>query len=165
MITLACLTCHLALQISGEHDELDYLIGMRSDWYPDRYPCPSSGCKGNMVLTDTVDPKALEQLDVHYLNPQEAFQALHGMGLPEERQCNEAASLQALVGRTIKSAELRGVSGSNRTVIHSLTLDNDSRVYVGSSPFGALIYRIAAPPGTVQRVLTELEPPAENQGD
>src|SRR4051812_10564032 len=117
MITLACLTCHLALQINGEHDELDYLIGIRSDWYPDRYPCPRSGCRGSMVLTDTIDPKALEQLEIHHLNPQEAFQALHGMGLPEERHCNESMALLTLVGKTIKSVELKAISGSNRTVL------------------------------------------------
>lgn len=161
MITLACLTCHLALQISGEHSELDYLVGMRSDWYPDRYPCPRSGCESSMVLTDTIEPAALSKLEIHHLNPQEAYQALHGMGLPEERHCNDKAVLLALVGRTVKSVETQDLGGANRTVLHSITLDNDCRIYVGSSPFGALVYRIASPPNAVQRALAEFEHPVE----
>lgn len=155
MITLACLTCYLALQTTGEHDELDYLVGMRSDWYPDRYPCPRSGCGGNMVLTDTIEPAALAKLEIHHVNPQEAFQALQGMGLPEERHCDGPECQGALVGRTIKSVELQPITGAERSVLHSITLDNDVRVYVGSSPYGALIYRIAAPPSAVQRFLKE----------
>jgi hypothetical protein len=155
MITLACLECRLALMINGEHDEVDYLIGMKSDWYPDRYPCPRSGCKGTMTLTDTIASTDLQNLEVHHLNPQEAFQALHGMGLPEERRCNESMVELTLVGQTIKSVELQNLNGSNRTILHSFTLDSGIRVYIGSSPFGALVYRMAPPSSAVQRLTEE----------
>jgi hypothetical protein len=145
MITLACLTCRLALRLSGDDREMDYLVGIRSDWYPDRYPCPRSACEGKMVLTDTIASTDLENLEFHSLNAVEAFQALNGMGLPPERACNAEKVGEAMRGGTIVAMELQDLSGFNRTVLYSLTLDNGIRIYFGSSPEGAVVYRIAHP--------------------
>ncbi len=145
MITLVCLRCRLALRLSGDHDEMDYLIGMKSDWYPDRYPCPRSSCHGTMTLTDTIASVDLEQLEIYDLNPQEAFQAMHGMGLPVERSCDIDTVRSVLSGHSITSMDLQGLPGTNRTVIHSLTLADGTRVYLASSPLGAVVYRIAPP--------------------
>jgi hypothetical protein len=152
MITLACLKCQVALRLSGEFDEMDFLVGMKSDWYPDRYPCPTGGCGGTMTLTDTIASVDLEKLRVHDLNPQEAFQAMHGMGLPKERECSAELVLKTLVGHLVTSVDIQDLRGSNRSVIHSLTLENGVRLYLGSSPFGAVVYRVAPPRSHVQEL-------------
>lgn len=145
MITLACLRCRLALRLSGDHQEMDFLVGMRSEWYPDRYPCPTSGCGSTMTLTDVIDDKDLELLKIHDLNPQEAFQALHGMGLPKERECSADSVLTTIVGRTIRSVDIQDLTGANRAIVHSITLDDGMRIYLASSPLGAVVYRVAPP--------------------
>lgn len=152
MITLACLKCRLALRLAGETLEMDYLVGMRSEWYPDRYPCPTSGCGSTMTLTDTISSLDLELLNIHDLSPQETFQALHGMGLPKERQCNAELVLQSLIGRTVQSVDIQDLRGANRSVVHSLTLDDGTRVYLGASPHGAVVYRVAPPRSHVQEL-------------
>lgn len=152
MITLACLKCRLALRLSGEFGEVDYLVGMKSEWYPDRYPCPTSGCGGTMTLTDTIASVDLEQLKIHDLSPQEAFQALHGMGLPNERECSAELVLETLIGRTVTAVDIQDLRGTNRAAIHSLMLDNGVRLYLGSSPYGAVVYRVAPPRSHVQEL-------------
>lgn len=153
MITIACLTCYMALRLSGEHDEVDHLVGTKSEWYPNRYPCPRSGCGGVMTITDAVDAQVLTMLEIHDLNPQEVFQALQGMGLPAERACTEGVVRAALTGRSITSMDLQPLRNTMRSVLHSFTLDDGTRVYLGSSPYGAVVYRVA-PPRSVVRELT-----------
>lgn len=153
MITLACLECHLALRTSGEPVEVDFLVGMRSDWYPDRYPCPRSGCKGTMTLTDVIESKVLPLLEVHDLTPQECFQALKGMGLPEEKQATIDVIVKCLEGKKIVSFEAEPVANSPRTVIRSILMEGGVRLYLGSSPQGATVYRIANSRSHVSEVL------------
>jgi hypothetical protein len=145
VITLACLTCHLALRTTGEPVEVDFLVGMRSDWYPDRYPCPRSGCKGTMTLTDVIESKVLPLLEIHDVNPQECFQALKGMGLPEEKKATLDLVVKHLEGKTIQSIEVEPVSNALRTVVRSILMADGTRLYFGSSPQGATVYRIAPP--------------------
>jgi hypothetical protein len=152
MITLACTKCFVALRMSGEFGEMDFLVGMKSDWYPDRYPCPTSGCGGTMTLTDVIDSKDVEKLRIYDLSPQEAFQALHGMGLPKERECSAELVLETLVGGKVTAVDIQDLAGSNRSVIHSLVLESGHRLYLGSSPFGAVVYRVAPPRSHVQEL-------------
>jgi len=153
VITLACIQCYLALRTSGEFDEVDYLIGTRCDWYPDRYPCPRSGCNGKMTLTDVIDSKILPLLEVHELNPQECFQAFNGLGLPKERSCSEVDVLRVMGNKKIKFIDMRNVNNTTRVIIHSIVLEDGCRIYFGSSPQGAMVYRIAPPRSVVQEVL------------
>lgn len=155
MITIACIRCHLALRTSGEFSEVDYLIGMKSEWYPDRYPCPRSGCSGKMTLTDAIASEDLILLEVHELTPQEVFQALQGMGLPTEKECSESNVRDALEGRTVTAIDVRNLYGTNRSVLNSITLDNGHRIFLGSSPHGAVVYRIATPRSHTREVLNE----------
>lgn len=155
MITLACLTCHLALRTSGDFNEVEHLIGSKCDWYPNRYPCPRSGCNGRMTLSDVIESKSLSLLEVHELSPQECFQALNGLGLPKERSCTEADVFRAMVNQKVLSIDMRSVSNTARAVIHSILLENGNRIYFGSSPQGAMVYRIAPPRSVVQELFDE----------
>lgn len=143
MITLTCLHCHLALRTTGELQELDYLIGPRSEWFPNRYPCPRSGCNSQMIFSEALDSKILAALEIHDLSPQEVFQALNGMGLPNEKKCDLATVLEALNGQKIVGIDASEIRNAGRTVVRSITLEDGKRIYFGSAPQGAIIYRVA----------------------
>jgi hypothetical protein len=155
MITLVCPECFLGLRTVGEHDQVDLLVGTRSDWYPDRYPCPQVDCKGKMTLTDAIESMALTQLRLYDLTPHEVFAAIQGLGLPEERDCGREAVLKALVGHTIVAADVVQVRGLNRSILHSITLESGQRVYLAASPVGSSVYRIAGARSFTQEVLSE----------
>lgn len=155
MITLACLTCHIALRTSSEnYEELDFLVGMNSEWYPDRYPCPRSGCQGKMTLTDTIAAHELELLEIHDLTPQEAFQAIQGMGLPGEKDCN-VENVRQFFMSPIREVDVSPLPGTDRSIVRSLTAADGTRLFLGSSPFGVVVYRIAPPRRITQEILDE----------
>lgn len=155
MITLACVKCFLAMRTTGEFNEVDYLIGIKCDWYPDRYPCPSLDCDGCMTLTDAIDSRLLEKLDVYELAPTEIFHALQGLGLPKERSCTVTDIQTAIGDQKITYIDLQPLANTQRAVLHSFTLENGCRIFLGSGPQGATVYRIAKPRSAAKEVLGE----------
>jgi hypothetical protein len=97
-----------------------------------------------MQFAQSIPAGDLGGLDVHQLTPQEAFSALHGVGLPAERDCGEEVVRTLLLSQRVVKAEVRQVRNSNRAIVHSLTFEDGRRLYLGSSPEGAIAYRIAA---------------------
>ena len=155
MITLACLTCHLAIRTTGETLEVDFLVGMKSEWYPDKYPCPSLECTGLMTLTDTIASEDLVDLELYDLTPQEAFQALNGLGLPTERGCSEENVLAAMVNQKIAALDLFTVTNTKHSILRSIQLENGYRIFFGAGPMGATVYRIAPPRSHVKELSGE----------
>jgi hypothetical protein len=45
----------------------------------------------------------------------------------------------------VKSLDAKLLKGSNRTIIYSIEFENGTRMYLASSAYGALVYRIATP--------------------
>jgi len=154
LITLACLECRLALRTAGDHGEIDGLL-IHTEWYPDRYPCPRSGCQGFMTLTDAIASDELDRLEIHDLSPQEVFQAMQGMGLPSEKACSVEHVQEAMAQKRVLSLDIRAVSGTSRSVVYSILMEDGVRIYLGSSPQGATVYRIAPKRSLAQEVLGE----------
>lgn len=141
MILLVC-RCGTALRIAGEHTEVESLFGVHSEWYPQSYPCPA--CPEKMAFVVNAIPAADQRnLVIHDLTTQEAFAALHGVGLPDEHDCGADAVTSKLLGSRVVSLEVKQIRGSNRSVLHSLFLEDGTRVYLGSGAEGAVVYRIA----------------------
>ena len=155
MILIACTVCRLAIRAQGNPEEMDHLVGQRSDWYPDKYPCPRSECTGLMVIADAVEPESLGYLEIHDLSPQESFQAFMGLGLPEEKDCNVSLVRQLMRGSKIISLDLHGLPGTQRSILHSLLLESGVRVYLGTSPQGVVVYRVVPPRSLTQEILDE----------
>lgn len=144
MIIIVCKECGTAVRTSGEHEEVDCILGTKCDWFPDRYPCPSAGCRGLGEMVDQLEPGASQYIDLHDLTVQEAFAAFHGLGMPEERDCGPTAVTEAFKV-PVKSLDAKLLKGSNRTIIYSIEFENGTRMYLASSAYGALVYRIATP--------------------
>lgn len=142
MILIVCSSCSVGLRVSGDPVEMDSLLGQKSDWYPDKYPCYS--CRRPVAeLLDAADPVALKVVEITDLTASEAFSALHGLGLPSEQDCGPTAVKSLLETSKVVKADCQLIKGTNRSVIYSLTFDNGSTLYLGSSPYGATAYRIS----------------------
>lgn len=118
------------------------LVGQRSDFWPDRYPCYSCKQLASGHLLAEVDPQILATLsEVVDVTAPEAYAALHGLGLPSEQTCCaetvlplfEQAGVQVVGGQ---------VKGRTRFIIEELVFSDGTRLCLGSSPQGAVVYRI-----------------------
>lgn len=109
-----------------------------------------------MQFHELVEARSLAELTVHDVSPQEAFAALHGLGLPSERECSPAAVREVMVGATIRSVGTRTIQNSHRAALEYIELENGTRIYVASGSGGAVIYRISQPESYVQKVIDEL---------
>lgn len=144
MIIIACATCSSALRVVGDFDEVQYLLGPQSDWYPDKYPCWKD-CGGFAEYMQSIESAALGVLDLQDLTPHEAFVAFHGMGVPNERECSPSAVQEAFRSSPVKKVHARMIKGSHRSCVDLIELENGMKIFLGSSAHGAVVYRIAAP--------------------
>lgn len=151
MITIVCKECKTALRISGEVDEMVHLFGEKSEWYPDKFPCVTDGCTSKMEIMDSIAGDAFRALDVHDVTPTEAFSALNGLGVPEEQDCGPTA-VKVAFQKPIKNVATRLVKGTNRSVIDSVEFEDGSKLFLGSSAFGAIVYRISKKRSFVEEV-------------
>jgi hypothetical protein len=79
---------------------------------------------------------------IHDITPQEAFAALNGLGFPPERDCGETAVRQAFASK-ITDVGVRQIRGANRSALEWIQFEDGTRLYVASSPHGAVVYRLA----------------------
>lgn len=144
MITIACLACKHAISVIGEVAEVDNLVGQRSDLWPDRYKCWA--CEGSMeaVLTPQVSGTAYGQLYIYELGPQEAFAALMGLGLPDERVV-EADTVHQLFERAGLQVKGKSYRGMHRFFIDEIVFPDGTKLHLAASPQGAAVYRITKP--------------------
>jgi hypothetical protein len=144
VIYLACQSCDAVLRVCpGEEGEIESLLGTGSEWYPDRYPCPR--CTGKCAFTTIMDPLRLAASCTIDLKPQEAFVALCGAGLPEEHDCGSTAVEQLFTSKKVTKVSTRQIRGSNRCVLDVVEFEDGTVAYLGSSTFGATIFRISKP--------------------
>lgn len=141
MITIVCLSCKHALRVTGEVRDVDILVGQQSEYWPDGYLCYSCGSQASGFLTPEVDPLVLQSLHVTDVTVEEAFAALNGLGIPEERSCCAEVVLPYFAAQHI---EVKGHQphGQLRYVVDELVFPDGTRLLFGASPQGALIYRI-----------------------
>lgn len=144
MISIVCIDCKKAIRVVGEVSEVDQLLGQRSEYWPDKYPCFSCGQLVMGYLTPEVSSVAFAELQVYDLPVTEAFAALNGLGLPEERTCcaDVVVPLLESVGLKVRGKEYRGLA---RYFIDELELPDGTRLFLGASPQGAAVYRVTKP--------------------
>ena len=144
MIAVVCTSCKNMLQVIGELSEVDHLVGQRSEFWPDKYKCFACGGSATGFLMPQISAAALGELNVHSVTAAEAFAALNGLGLPEERTCCADVIVPMLesLGLKVKGKEFRGTA---RYFLDELELPDGTKLFFGASPYGAAIYRITKP--------------------
>jgi len=148
VINIVCQKCSTAVRISGDPDEMESLFGKI-----DKYRCPT--CQELAEEVDAIEPAALHALDVHDLEPSEAYAAFHGLGFPEEQECGPSAVVDLFRTFPVKDVKCEVIKGSNRSIVYNIEFSDGTKMYLGSSPYGATVYRIQKPYSYVERVSRE----------
>ena len=71
-----------------------------------------------------------------------AYEALSGLGWPEEQVCSPTQMKKLLVGKKITAVEVEVGTKPSRSILHSITLEDGRTLYLGSSPLGAVAYKV-----------------------
>lgn len=150
MILIVCATCCCALRVTGDLEEVAFLVGERSDLWPDKFECFRCGGKAEGVPELSFESSV--PLDLVEVSPHDALLAAQGFGLPAERTCDKLTINELLQQHTVKRVAGKDIIGSNRVVVDFLELVDGSRVYFGSSNEGAVIYRVTRPHSYVEAV-------------
>lgn len=158
MILIICMPCALAIRVLpqvGRMDEIEELVGRKSTFWPDQFPCPRCEKMAKGILESTADPRALQLLEVRDLTAFEAFGAVSGLGFPDEQDCTLDVLHELLREQPIRKLHGANVRGCTRSVIEAIELWDGTKIYLGASPDGAVAYRATRPPSTTGRVLRE----------
>lgn len=126
-------TCSFCCAILGPPDQLAMLFGYSTT----AWSCPT--CEAPVTLG-----AAPQRTPQHFLEAEEAFGALQGLGLRSERSCHHAIVQRLLTTQRIKQVRLRGTP-NRRTVIERIDLEDGTILYLGAAPEGAVVFRVVEP--------------------
>lgn len=160
MILVLCLPCELAVRIMPARvgdalslDELETLVGRKSPYWPDKYPCPNCTKEAKGIREVEADPEVLGLLNLHDLTPEEAFAAFNGLGFPGEQTCTFEEVQELLKKQPIRRVIGRTVVHSTRAVLDAIELWDGTKLHLGAGMEGAVVYRISRPPGYTDKAL------------
>lgn len=150
MIVIVCTRCRCALRVVGDVDESMTLLGPDSEFWPDKFLCfrcnkPAHGFLENEVAFKT-------ELEVFEVSPQEAFAAIHGLGLPAEREVDKLVVSSLLAEQPIRRVACKDIVGGQRVVVDHIELWDGTKLHFSSSNAGAVIYRITRPHSYADKV-------------
>ena len=143
MIFVFCGTCSLGVRVMGDAQELEHLVGPSSEFWPDKFPCIQ--CGGTAVGTTEIGLEIPAKLRIQDLTPTEAFAAFNGLGIPSEHRCTFAEVTRLLKEGPIRQIRGADVQGTQRCIIESLELWDGTKIHLGASPSGAVVFRISRP--------------------
>jgi hypothetical protein len=148
MILIICPKCRCGLRVTGEHEEVHSLVGQASDFWPNKFECYRCGKPAAGVMELEFESKL--PIDLIEVNPQEAFAAVQGFGLPSERMCDKLTLNELLEEQRVTKVVGKDIVGSQRVMVDYLELADGSRIYLGSSNEGAVVYKITRPHSYVE---------------
>ena len=147
MMVLVCTSeeCGSFFRIVGEPEDVATLVGFRSSVWPAPYVCPVCGSVSRLAPEHVIDASALAGLPVRMLEAKEAFQALQGLGLPEEQECSRDVIEGLLREHPIRKVSGHSVANTKTFCLEHLELWDGTRLDFGASTHGAVVYRIVRP--------------------
>jgi hypothetical protein len=126
----------------GDHDQVDFLVGEKSGFWPDKYKCPRCDHMALATTLGNTPPEMLARPGVLLLEAEELFAALNGLGLPEERVATKEVLEQLLLKHMVVNVRGETLPGTKRCRIDWLDLVDGSRVFFAAGGKGAVVYRI-----------------------
>jgi hypothetical protein len=122
----------------GEPDRVASMIGKNSEYVERGYVCVSCGSKCGGLDEDEIDLAILQKMKVRDLSAEEMLAAQEGLGTPEEMLCT-GSTVRDLLKGPIKRVHGFDIPGT--------------KLHLGSSPSGAVVYRIVKPFSYTQKAL------------
>lgn len=159
MIVVVCIPCALAIRVmpvnaAVNHSirELRELVGNKSEFWPDKFPCPRCEKLCTGMSEELVDARVYSALTLHDLTPVEAFSAFKGCGMPEEQLCSIDKVREVLSEHPVRKVVGSNVQGQERAIIDAIELWDGTVLHFGAGPAGAVIYRIVRPVDLASKV-------------
>lgn len=142
MMVFTCSSCMLVVRIMGDAQQVSFLVGEGSAFWPDKYVCPRCAHRVLATPLDKTPPELLAASDVLHLEAEEMYAALNGLGLPEERVATKTAVENALFNHRVVKVGGETSPGTNRCKIDWLELDDGTRLFFAAGGRGAVVYRV-----------------------
>ncbi len=106
-----------------------------------RMHCPNwVTCRGSIYENAQTDIKP--SFPVSSLSAIQLWQATMGTGLPQERNCGPKDLKKLMVGAKILEIQLGDAPITNRSLIHSITLDNGKVIHLAASTKGPTVFKV-----------------------
>ena len=154
MLIVPCFNCYTAVRVMGEPTHVGQLVGESSEFWPKGYRCVSCDKRCDGMAEVDVEGAVLQRMKVRELSAEEMLAAQHGLGTPDEMLC-DGATVRELFKQPVKKIHGYDIKGTTRFCIDALELEDGTKVHLGSSPSGAVVYRISRPISYTQRALEE----------
>ena len=131
-----CMTAVRCLEVPGD---------VRQHDLPRAENDACAGCFGpvQIVPERLLDPAVAASLKIRDLTFEELYYWAATGALPEDRKTTPDDVRLLLVGKKVVSVDIDERASADRAVINCLVLDDGSRIYLGASPMGAIVYRVA----------------------
>jgi hypothetical protein len=129
-----CRKCKLFIMVPAD-DTSGHLLKKRMR-------CPNwVTCKSSIYENATTNIAPVGG-QTHLLSAIQLYQSTMGTGLPEERNCGPKDIKKLMTGAKITAVQLGDAPTANRSLIHSITLDNGKVLHLAPSTKGATIFKV-----------------------
>lgn len=155
MLLVPCLNCYTVVRVFDDVEKSDSLVGPGSEFWPDKYTCVSCNAACQGIEENEASLEALSKMKVRDLSSEEMFAAQNGLGTPEEMLCDAATVRDLLLHNKIKMVGGETVRGTTRFCLTHIELETGVKLWFGSAPSGAIVFKITRPLSYTQRVLDE----------
>lgn len=150
---IVCTKCRVGIRVVPESlEEMELLVGERSDYWPNKYPCYKCGKSAVGVHEPELSADAARALEIVNLSVQETYAALNGLGIPVEQTCCYEVLAPLFEEKGIK-IHGRQPQGQLRFLIDRLEFSDGTNVYFAPSSQGAAIYRVVKPHNYTEQTL------------
>lgn len=150
MILILCPRCKCALRVTGDLSEMNSLVGPNSEFWPDKFTCFRCEKPAQGFLEAEVSIKTA--IEIKEVSPQEAYAAIHGLGLMTERDIDQLVVETLLREHPVRRISAKDIPGGGRVMVDHIELWDGTRLHFGSSNDGAVIYRITRPHSYADKV-------------
>ena len=136
-----CQNCGSILRSTGGPSDA-YLVGVDSDFWPDKYRCPLCEYPAKACLDSAAPQELLASPEAINLSTDELYAALMGCGIPSETRASTDNVKAVMEGKKIKTVVAIDLPGYPRCVVNKIILEDGAVIYLSSGCFGATVYRM-----------------------
>ena len=133
-------------------DQVRHLVGEDSEFWPDKYPCPSCEKHVRGFVEFDVDPQVAVVIRFVDLSAEEAYAAFNGFGLPEEGNCTILELSKLFINQKVRAIAGSNVMGTTRSILRHIEFEDGTKIYFAAGADGACVYRMVKPFSYVEKL-------------
>lgn len=156
---VACHTCKCAVQVGGDLEEIQHLLGSMES-----FPCITPLCRGRMV---TIPPARIPRsYSLQEVPIRGFFRAINGFGPGVGDPASLKRFRELMLSQRVVDVVAEPIGQPERVIVRELVLESGIRLHFETSAKGACVYYIEEPgPSCVEVVEHELAAAASEGAD